>query len=170
MYTRMYTRTQWIGWSLALAAATGVMGAALMPPFVDEPVRAMLMRAFGGLCHQLPDRSPHVYDVSMAVCDRCLGIYGGVVLGILAMPVVPRWTHRLHRYAGPVLAASLAPLAVDWLGPITGVWENVPLSRAVTGALFGLAAGLLVARTAMHARGQTRSVVASGDGGDGITT
>ena len=161
----MQQRTRWIGWSIALAASLGVVAAALLPPFVDEPVRSTLMRAFAGVCHQLPERSLHVDGVSLAVCDRCMGIYGGVLVGVLVMPFVPHWTDRLHRYAGPVLVAALVPLTVDWLGPVVGMWSNVPLSRAVTGGLFGIAAGGLVARSAMHFRRRASDPAAALDDG-----
>lgn len=141
----MSTRSRWIRWGVTLAVGMGVVGTVWVPPVVDEPIRSVIMQAFSGLCHQLPARSFHVDGVPLAVCDRCLGIYSGVLLGVLLMPLVAAEARWLHRNAGLALAAALVPLAIDWVGPVIGGWSNVPLSRIATGAVFGTAAGLLVA-------------------------
>jgi len=147
----MDTHNQWIRWSIVLTGALGVVGAVWLPPVVDEPIRSAILQGFAGLCHQLPARSLHVDGVPLAVCDRCLGIYGGVLLGVLAMPLVPGWARKLQRNAGLAIVVALVPLAVDWFGPVAGGWSNVPLSRAVTGGWFGSAAGLLVAYAVVSA-------------------
>ncbi len=158
----MTTHKQWIRWSIVLTGVLAVVGTVWLPPIVDEPVRSAIMRGFSGLCHQLPTRTLHVDGIPLAVCDRCLGIYSGVLLGVLAMPLMPSWTRRLQRHAGLTLAAALLPLAIDWFGP--GGWSNVPLSRAVTGGLFGSAAGLLVAYAVVSAG--RRPAGASASAGD----
>lgn len=142
------TRYNWKGWAVALAAAVGVVGLAVLPPFVGETVRAVVMHAFAGVCHQLPARSAHLGGVPLALCDRCLGIYSGVALGILAYPVIPALADRMYRRAGLMLVVALVPLALDWAGPVLSAWPNTPWSRAVTGAVFGVMAGVLVARAA----------------------
>lgn len=139
---------RWGAWAIALGGAAAVVLAAMAPPFVGEGLRALVGQAFGGICHQLPARSPHVGGVPLALCDRCLGIYGGVVLGVVGFALRPRWGEGVHGRAGPVLVAALVPLAIDWAGPVLGAWPNAPLSRAITGAFFGVAAGLLVGRMA----------------------
>jgi len=141
---------EWTGWRVALTVIVGVVGAALLPPVMGETGRDVIMHAFSGVCHQLPERSAHIGGVPLALCDRCLGIYGGVALGILAFPAMPGMAYRLHRRAGMLLVVALTPLALDWAGPVIGTWPNVPWSRAVTGLLFGAAAGVLVGRAAAH--------------------
>jgi len=158
----MSTHNRWIRWSIVLTGALAVVGAVWLPPVVDESIRSAIMRGFSGLCHQLPTRSLQVDGIPLAVCDRCLGIYGGVLLGVLVMPLVPNWARGLQRNAGLAIAMALVPLAVDWLGPVVGGWGNVPLSRAVTGGLFGAAAGLLVAYAVVSA-GQRPASASAGD-------
>jgi uncharacterized membrane protein len=137
-----------------------VVGVAWLPPVVSPEVRAALMKAFAPLCHQMPSRSPHVNGVALAVCDRCMGIYGGLLLGaglaagvrVLATWVVPsRVSHgTLARAAKTVLLGALVPIGIDWLGPMLSAWTplagwgNTPLSRALTGALLGAAGGALL--------------------------
>lgn len=146
-----YGTRGWLGWSVALALSSVIVGLALLPPFVGETARGLVMQAFAGVCHQLPGRSPQIGGVALAVCDRCMGIYGGLAGGVLGFAIVARWRADVYRHAGRVLAGALVPLTVDWAGPVFGLWTNVPLSRAVTGAVFGAAAGYLLARVAVQA-------------------
>lgn len=132
-------------WSLLLGSTGLLLGLALAPPVLPMPLRAMVMDAFSPVCHQLPGRSPHLGDLPIAVCDRCVGIYLGVVLGVAvvkrARPLW-QWLGATRHY---FLLASLAPLTVDWIGPILGLWSNGPSSRFATGLLFGLVAASFVA-------------------------
>lgn len=152
---RNYTSRGWIGWGLAFAVTLGIVGLILLPPYVGETARGLIMQAFAGVCHQLPDRSPHIGGVALAVCDRCMGIYGGLVLGVLGFAATSRWQEVIHRYAGHILLAALVPLAVDWVGPVLGLWANAPLSRVVTGGLFGVVAGYVLAHLAVRAARRT---------------
>lgn len=151
----------WIGWGIVFAATVGMVGLALLPPFVGETVRGTVMQAFAGVCHQLPARSPQIDGVPLAVCDRCMGIYSGLALGVLGGAAVARWQAFVHRHAGGILLVALVPLAADWLGPVLGLWTNVPLSRALTGGLFGVAAGCVLAHVVVRAA--CRSFDASGN-------
>lgn len=136
----------WIGISVGVATSLGL---AWLPPFVPASLRPALMRTFAPLCHQQPGRSPHVDGVVMAVCDRCSGIYAGLIAGaILSGFVRSRW-RRLGDRARFVLLGSLVPLGIDWAAYYVGAWTtlpvtNTPLSRAVTGFVFGLVAALYV--------------------------
>lgn len=119
------------------AAASVILLGATSPPFLAVEARALVVQAFAPVCHQLPGRSPIVDGVQLAVCDRCLGIYGGVLVGILTLGWGRRLWARLRAVDRVVLLGSLVPIALDWVGPILGLWPNVPLSRAGTGLLFG---------------------------------
>ena len=59
-----------------------------------------------------------------------------------------RFAAFLDRHAPYVLAASLLPAGVDWAGDVAGWWVNTPVSRLLTGGVFGLAAGLYLTRRA----------------------
>ncbi len=143
-----------LGWAVALGAAALVVAGATLPPFVGEPLRAALMMLFDPLCHQLPERSPHVAGVPLAACHRCYGIYVGVLAGAAAFPLLRRWRPlRRHVAArgGRVLMAAGVPTAIDWAGDVAGLWANTPVSRMSTGALFGLVAGYVFARAVVQA-------------------
>mgnify|MGYP006291996609 FL=1 len=156
-----WPRSMWLTWAGVVLGSALIVIAALMPPWLSPEARALVMNAFASLCHQLPSRSLTVNGIAVAVCDRCLGIYGGFAVGVAlgaavraAAPVlgdVPARTYRrLLRYAKYVLIGMLAPLFLDWVGPLVGIWApfsgwtNTPISRTVTGGLLGASAGLLL--------------------------
>ncbi|MFP4227238.1 MAG: DUF2085 domain-containing protein [Salinivenus sp.] len=124
--------------------ATGLLGLALLPPVVSPGLRAVLMEGFSSVCHQLPDRSPHVQGIAFAVCDRCLGIYTGLVLGTAVTGW--RWAAwaAVRRWGLLPLLLVLVPVGVDWVGPVLGLWESTPLSRVLTGGLAGVGGGAFV--------------------------
>ncbi len=142
------TRTSSVspGWAVAGALAVGVVLLAASPPFLSESPAALARAAFSPFCHQMPARSLSVHGVPFALCHRCTGIVAGLALGVVVGPVLPRLVRRLgavHPLA--VLALAGFPAGVDWLLGVTGVWANTGASRLATGALFGVAAGLMIA-------------------------
>ena len=134
------------GWWLAVSVAAGVVGLAALPATVGFEGGALVRAAFAPFCHQMPARSPHVHGVPLALCHRCFGIVGGLAAGVGLGPLVPGLLRRLagvHPLA--VLSVAAVPTGMDWLLGVAGVWANTGASRLATGALFGLAAGLVLA-------------------------
>lgn len=122
------------------------MCVALAPPFVSDGLADGIRAAFAWLCHQLPDRTLHLGGQPVALCHRCLGMLAGLAAGVALAPVAPAvvrgWVDA--RQQARVLLAAAVPVAADWLLGAAGVWANTPASRGLTGALFGLAAGLMI--------------------------
>ena len=136
----------WWGWGLALTLTGLLLLLATLPPFVDPGWRVMLMQGFSTACHQIPDRSPALGGVPLAVCHRCYGIYWGLPLAMLLFLGLTRWDGFLNRHAGLVLLGALIPTSLDWLLGVLGFWHNTPVSRLATGGLLGLVAGYYLAR------------------------
>ncbi len=102
------------------------------------------MHVFSPVCHQMTVRSPHLGGVQLALCDRCVGIYLGLVIGVATVGWgQPLW-RSLGTYGRYVLLGSLVPMGVDWIGPILGLWGNGVVSRATTGMIFGVIAASFV--------------------------
>lgn len=124
-------------WYVLLASTSGILLLAVLPPFLSGGAQTVVRGCFASVCHQIPGRSPHLYGVPFAICDRCTGIYLGLVIGV----AVTGWGQgvwvALGRRGRYVLLSSLVPLGLDWIGPILGLWSNGPASRALTGLLFG---------------------------------
>ena len=134
------------GWAVASALAVAVVVLAASPPWLGLEARAVVVEGFAPFCHQIGARSLHVHGVPFALCHRCTGIVAGIALGLLAGPLVPGLLRRLEAWPPlAVLALAALPTSVDWLLGATGVWANTGASRFLTGALFGAAAGLLLA-------------------------
>ncbi|MFB6097775.1 MAG: DUF2085 domain-containing protein [Salinibacter sp.] len=141
---RLRTRFVWI---ILLAGTSSIFLLALLPPFLPAGIQDVVRRCFAPVCHQLPGRSFHIGSVPIAICDRCSGIYLGLVLGV----AITGWRRSvwtaLGRHGRYLLLGSLVPLGLDWIAPFLGLWKNGPLSRALTGLLFGsVAAGYVTDR------------------------
>lgn len=140
-------------WALALAATGLLLTAVAAPPLLPPAVRAPLVAGFHVLCHQLPERSFSIDGVQLAACHRCTGIYVGLVLGVLALPLWRR-TRRWGKGAeGAALLVAVVPAALDWGGEVLGLWPGAPGSRVATGLWFGVIAGALFARAVAVRRG-----------------
>jgi len=124
-------------WYVLLASTSGMLLLAVLPPFLPSGAQAVVRDCLAPVCHQIPSRSPHLYGVPLAICDRCTGIYLGLVLGVAVTGWGQGLWAELGRHGRYVLLGSLAPLSIDWIGPVLGLWSNGPVSRALTGLLFG---------------------------------
>jgi hypothetical protein len=150
--------------------AAAVAWALLLPlvPFVASRPRAaplaagllIAVYAIGGaICHQLPERSYHLWTAQMPVCARCAGIYFGAAIGAIlaSAPLTRRPTAAMaallggggHRFSGAnrwrailFLAAlpTVATLLYEWTsGHMPAHWI-----RAATGVPLGATVAWMV--------------------------
>ncbi len=132
-------------WGAAFVVSAIIVVLATLPPFLPVEWRTMLMLSFSKICHQIPERSPHIAGISLGVCHRCYGVYLGLPLAAIAflflrsLPV----SSRALRIG---LFSSLGLLAIDWGAPLLDLWHNTTATRTVTGLLFGLFAGFYLVR------------------------
>lgn len=92
------------------------------------------------LCHQRPERSPHLFGAQFPFCWRCTGI----IAGSIALLVLLILRKRLPSLAACVALALLMPLDVGIAA--VGVWGGHNGLRFITGFLFGLFATVAVVR------------------------
>jgi uncharacterized membrane protein len=78
-----------------------------------------------------------------AYCQRDTATHVALWLTAVAYALVRR-RRKVHRIPLWLFVAALVPLAVDGIAQLVGIWESTPLSRTVTGALFGVAVGCLL--------------------------
>ena len=88
---------------------------------------------FSAVCHQMPERSFMFEGFPFAVCHRCFGIYLGLAIGSLI-----KFPFHSYRTCRIWIAAASLPLIFDLAFPLTGLGNNVPVSRFLTGILFGV--------------------------------
>ena len=138
--------TPFLGWTIALGAVGTLVVLAVLPPVLGGTVGAGLHAAFSAVCHQLPERSPHLHGGSIALCHRCFGILTGLLLGLAVLPGLGRRVaEAVTRSVQPVwLVAAALPTALDWALGALGLLANTPTSRLVTGAVFGIVAGIIL--------------------------
>jgi uncharacterized membrane protein len=124
------------GWAVALPLAT--YGASRPQGSTGWYAFALAVYAIGAVvCHQLPERSFHLWGSQLPVCARCTGIYlGAAAAALLPLARLPALRPGSSR---ALLVAAAAPtlftLLYEWMTaqmPPNGV-------RAAAGALLGVA-------------------------------
>jgi uncharacterized membrane protein len=108
-----------------LAAAGGYNGAAFA-----------IYRAFGVLCHQIPERSYFIDGHKLALTTRTTRINPGNAYTLLLYPLL----RSLRNTATPprsLLILAALPLAIDFSLTFFGIWDNTHTSRLLTGLLLG---------------------------------
>jgi uncharacterized membrane protein len=120
-----------MAWILLCALVVGAPILAAREHFVPS---AIIYLAFSGVCHQIPERSFVFAGFPFAVCHRCSGIYLGFLAGSL---IKNPFIYRSRKIRCSWIFASIAPLVLDVLLPFAGIVESTPLSRFLTGLLFG---------------------------------
>jgi uncharacterized membrane protein len=122
---------------LAVAWVALIVAGPILPP-----APAGILYAFGSrICHQISARSFHLGASQLPVCARCLGIYAGFAIGLVAAlsatlsrPVRP----------GALVAVGAVPTAITLLLEWAGLWPASNLTRAVAGVPLGVGVALVV--------------------------
>jgi uncharacterized membrane protein len=134
------TRRPLVFWFVSAATVVVLVSLIVIAPVAaaggHSDVAEGIYRAFGALCHQLPERSYFIDGHKLAVCSRCTGIYFGFAFTLLVYPLV----RSLRNTATPprsVLFLAALPLLIDFSLTFFGIWENTHTSRLLTGALLG---------------------------------
>ncbi|MDY7041390.1 MAG: DUF2085 domain-containing protein [Chloroflexota bacterium] len=72
----------------------------------------------------------------VAHCQRDTAIYAAIFLAGLFFAL---FRHRMNPMPWSHFLLAVLPLGVDGIGQLFGLWESTPLSRVVSGGLFGIA-------------------------------
>ena len=134
------TRRPLVFWLVSAATVLGLVALILVAPVAaaggHNGLAFAIYRAFGTMCHQMPERSYFIDGHKFAVCSRCTGIYFGFAFTLLLYPLI----RSLRSTATPprsLLILAALPLAIDFSLTFFGFWENTHTSRLLTGALLG---------------------------------
>jgi uncharacterized membrane protein len=143
---------------LAVAAVLWV-AALVAAPTADAPRFGAVMYASGSvICHQRPERSFYRGGAQLPVCARCLGLYGGAAVGVVAWigyaglrrVALPRAQAFAARHLVPTLMITSAPTIVTVISAASGWWDPdnalraasaLPLGGAIAAAIAAVAAG-----------------------------
>jgi uncharacterized membrane protein len=144
-----------IGWALLLALAPLVAARPLATPFGGLFLYAVYILG-SAVCHQLPERSFHLWSHQMAVCARCTGIYAGAAIAVIAAPMLQPRSMDAHRWR-LALAAAAAPAALSLLYEWTTAQMPSHWIRAATGVPLGaVVAWMVVSVMRPRARAENR--------------
>ena len=128
-----------VGWAVALVLAPSI---AARPDASPLYAFAFGIYAAGSIvCHQLPDRSFHLWGVQMPVCARCTGIYiGGAVAAIVAYATRVRLkADTTYGHARVALLVAALPTAATLLYEWTTGQTPANAIRALAGFPLGAA-------------------------------
>ncbi len=128
-------------WACLVAACILGLGLVLAAPWATDRgswIAPLLYAIFDPVCHQIPERSFHLWHQPLAVCHRCTGLYLGFALGILAWPALERAAARLLERPRTIVLFSI-PLAIDAM-----LLANTAASRFATGLIAAFPVALLV--------------------------
>jgi uncharacterized membrane protein len=129
-----------IAWAAALPAAAWTVAGSRHPVLA---ACSFLVYTVGAIvCHQLPDRSFHLWGVQLAVCARCTGIYAASAVIALAGRVLPRATQPTSRRV--LIACGLPTAATRVFEWTTGQTPSNTL-RALAGVPIGAAVAWVIA-------------------------
>lgn len=102
---------------------------------------------FGDLCHQIADRSFWLNGQPMAVCSRCLGIYSGLFIGLLVLPILLKINETTAEWPAKKIAVLMLIFNIfDIIGSSFGLWQNTLISRFTLGYMLGHSAGFILAQ------------------------
>jgi uncharacterized membrane protein len=134
------TRRPLVFWTISAALVISLVSLIVAAPLASatghSEIAAGIYRAFGSVCHQLPERSYFIDGHKLAVCSRCTGLYGGFAFTLLAYPLV----RSLRNTATPArkwLVLAAIPTFIDLSLTFFGIWQNTHISRLLTGLLLG---------------------------------
>jgi len=128
--------------ALCIAAMALIIlgGSSLATVLIAHGATEWLRLPFKLLCHGIARRCLVIDGTPMPVCARCLGIYAGLIAGLLLYPLAP----LKERWMRMVLAAAAIPILVDGLTQAMGLRESTNPLRLATGLTVGAAFGLWV--------------------------
>jgi len=133
-----------VGWVVTLALATFIAS----QPSVGIAAygfSAAIYEVGSLVCHQLSERSFHIWGAQLPVCARCTGLYGGAAAAaIAAMRLNDRTHHECWARAKTLVLVASAPTAItlvyEWAsGQMPNHWV-----RAAAGFPLGVAVMLVI--------------------------
>ena len=123
----------------------------------SHPAAASIVySAYSPICHQVDGRCFHLFEAKWGVCIRCSAIYFGFFLSLLLYPLFRRLSSP--SYPGRWwIALAVAPMVIDILLNFTGIYPNTPLTRTITGMMFGSMLPLYIVPPLLEGVAQLRS-------------
>jgi uncharacterized membrane protein len=128
-------------YSIILVGAMVWCAAILLAPYLaasSSPFAVFVYQAFHPICHQVPERSFHLFGQKLAVCARCSSIYFAFLMGVALYPFINPSIHCSNNPTRGILVAALLPMLIDVGLDLLGIHESTFVTRTMTGIIFGV--------------------------------
>lgn len=134
----------------ALAWCSAILLPTLLAGTSSSWINDFIYRFFHPICHQLPERSFHLFGEKLAVCSRCSSIYFAFLIATIVYPII---TPTLQYSCTPrsLLFAALLPMLLDVGLDFIGIHSSTFFTRTITGSLFGIVVPFVVIPVAIEA-------------------
>ncbi len=121
----------------------GILAAPALAARGHSLAAALLYSLFSPICHQSSARCFSLLGRQWAVCQRCSGIY----FGLLVASFLPHELSIIREPRGRRIwvACATAPMLLDVFMQFTGFWAGTAACRFASGLLFGLMLSSLLA-------------------------
>ena len=141
---RSHDLSRWILLALSGLTCALFLGAPVLAARRHAASAGMIYVVFSTICHQIRSRSFFLLGHPLAVCQRCSGIYFGILLSCLLYHALPGSLRGEEKRRHWILGAT-TPLMMDVALSYSGFWSGAILIRYSTGFLFGfMVASVLV--------------------------
>lgn len=94
-------------------------------------------------CHQRPERSYWLLGCQLPVCVRCLGIYIGVLVGLILFPLLGA-VRRVKMLSKKWLFLAFLPIGIDGVSQVLQLYPSPHWVRLLTGLTCGAVVLLFV--------------------------
>ena len=141
-----------ITYSVVLVGAIVWCSAIVLAPYLaaaSSPFAGLVYACFHPLCHQLPERSFHLFGEKLAVCSRCASIYFGFLFGVVVYPLTCKLTNTEIPHRN-ILFLAACPMVIDVLLDMFGIHDSGLVTRTCSGLLFGCVAPFFVLPAAIE--------------------
>ena len=135
----MRRETALVAGCLVLASITVLVSAVATTWAVADGASPAIRVPFRLICHGFAGRCFVIAKVPMPICARCTAIWGGLLVGAAAFPLV---RVAVRQFPLGALLVAVLPLAIDGFTQALGLRESTNEIRALTGVVAGLAFAL----------------------------
>jgi uncharacterized membrane protein len=144
--------------TLLLLTALWCFGILLAPALhANHPTAAsMVYSVYSPICHQVDGRCFHLLEAKWGVCIRCSAIYFSFFLSLLFYPLIRRLSTPSYPERWWV-ALAVAPMIIDVVLNFMGIYPSTPLTRMITGVLFGWVLPLYIVPPLLEGVAQLRN-------------
>jgi uncharacterized membrane protein len=122
-----------VNFAVGLYVGLPILAPVLLAEGYETPAN-IIYAMYKLVCHQLPSRSEFINGQQVAMCERDIAIYGGLLVTGLAFATFRKRLKPLSLWA---YLLFVVPIALDGGTQLIGLRQSNLVWRSITGFLFG---------------------------------